>query len=164
MLGLARVGRIAPVPQFRPDKTECDADTVRAVITHRYYVLAQYRRAVRNACRQEIHRRTRRAAVRSGEGIDPTAASKLLRWLRLHTWDRRTRRLLTLDPVWRKDQLLHTVYLLRQELCGIWSRSAATGSATAEQSLKQLCDWRARAETSGIATLREFARRLPHLV
>jgi hypothetical protein len=30
--------------------------------------------------------------------------------------------------------------------------------------LKQLCDWRARAESSGIAALREFARRFPHLV
>ena len=35
---------------------------------------------------------------------------------------------------------------------------------TADQLLEQLCDWRARAESSGIAALREFARRLPHLV
>ena len=46
-LGLARVRRIAPAPQFSPLKTECDADTVKAIITHRYYVLAQYTRAVR---------------------------------------------------------------------------------------------------------------------
>jgi len=26
------------------------------------------------------------------------------------------------------------------------------------------CDWHRRAETSGFAALREFARRLPHLV
>jgi stearoyl-CoA desaturase (delta-9 desaturase) len=164
MLGLARVGRIAPVPQFSPDKTECDADTVQAVITHRYYVLAQYTRSVRNACRQEIYRLTQLAAVRSGEGIDAVSASKVLRWLRLHTWDRRARQPLTLDPVLRKDQLFQTVYSMRQELSGLWSRSAASGSATADQLLKQLCDWRARAETSGIAALREFARRLPHLV
>jgi len=164
MLGLARVDRIAPVPRFSPGKTECDADTVRAVMTHRYYVLAQYTRSVRNACRQEINRLTRRAAVRSGEGIDAASATKLLRWLRLHTWDRRARQPLTLDPVLRKDQLLQTIYSMRLELSRLWSRSGATGSATAEQSLKQLCDWLARAETSGIAALREFARRLPHLV
>jgi len=34
------------------------------------YVLAQYTRSVRNACRQEIHRLTQLAAMRSGEGID----------------------------------------------------------------------------------------------
>jgi stearoyl-CoA desaturase (Delta-9 desaturase) len=164
MAGLARVNRIAPVPQFSPGKTECDADTLRAVITHRYYVLAQYTRAVSNACRQEISRLERRAAVRSEEGIDAISAGKLLRWLRLHTWDRRARRPLSFDPALRKAALFETVYSMRQELSGLWSRSSASGSATADQLLKQLCDWRARAESSGIAALREFARRLPHLV
>jgi stearoyl-CoA desaturase (Delta-9 desaturase) len=164
MLGLARVGRIAPVPRFSIYKTECDAATVRAVITHRYYVLAQYTRSVRNACRQEIYRLTRRSALRGEVEIDAASAGKLLRWLRLHSWDRSGRQPLTLDPVLRKHQLLQTVYSLRQELGLLWSRSAASGSATAEQSLKLLCDWRARAEASGIADLRDFARRLPQLI
>jgi stearoyl-CoA desaturase (delta-9 desaturase) len=67
-LGLARVRRTGPTPAFRPHKTQCDADTVRAVVTHRYYVLAQYTRSVRGACRQEITRLTRNAATASGEG------------------------------------------------------------------------------------------------
>ena len=164
MLGLARVSRVAPVPRFSPGKTECDADTLRAVITHRYYVLAQYTRSVRNACRQEISRLERRAALRGGEGLDAISASELMRWLRLHTWDRRARRPLMLDRALRKAHVFQTVYSLRQELSALWSRSGANGSATAEQLLKQLCDWRARAESSRIAALREFARRLPHLV
>lgn len=164
MLGLARVGRIMPVPQFRPDKTECDADTLRAVVTHRYYVLAQYTRSVRHACREQIDRLTQLAAVSRGEGIDAASASKLLRWLRLHSWDRSARRPLALGALLRKDQVLQTVYSMRQELSGLWSRSPANRFATADQTLKQLCDWRARAEASGIAALREFARRLPHLV
>jgi stearoyl-CoA desaturase (delta-9 desaturase) len=137
---------------------------VRAVITHRYYVLAQYTRSVRNACRQEIYRLARRSALRGEVEIDAASAGKLLRWLRLHSWDRRGRQPLTLDPVLRKHQLLQTVYSMRQELGVLWSRSAASGSATAEQSLKLLCDWRARAEASGIAGLRDFARRLPQLI
>jgi stearoyl-CoA desaturase (delta-9 desaturase) len=164
ILGLARVGKVAPVPRFSPDKTECDADTVRALITHRYYVLAQYTRSVRSACRQEIDRLTRLAAVRSGEGIDAASAKKLLRWLRLHTWDRDGRQPLALDPVLRRDQLLQTVYSMRQELGALWSRSTAGGSATAEQSLKHLREWQARAEASGIAAVREFARQLPRFV
>jgi stearoyl-CoA desaturase (Delta-9 desaturase) len=163
-LGLARVSRIAPVPRFSPGKTECDADTLRAVVTHRYYVLAQYTRSVRNACRQEISRLERRAAVRSEEGIDAISAAELLRWLRLHTWDRRAHRPLTFDPALRKADLLQTVYAMRLELSALWSRSSANRSATTDQLLKQLCDWRARAESSGIAALREFARRLPTLV
>jgi stearoyl-CoA desaturase (Delta-9 desaturase) len=164
MLGLARVNRIAPVPRFNRSKTECDADTLRAVITHRYYVMAQYTRSVRNACRQEISRLERHAARRSAEGIDAVSAAELLRWLRLHTWDRRARRPLMFDRALRKAHLFRTVYALRQELSGLWSRSGAGRSATADQLLKQLCDWRARAELSGVAALREFARRLPHLV
>ena len=159
-LGLARVRRIAPTPRFSPAKTECDADTVKAIITHRYYVLAQYTRSVGDACRQEISRLKRHAATPSGDGIDALSARSLLRWLRLYTWDWRARRPITLDTLVRKHKLLHTVYSMRRELSELWSRS----SASTDQLLKQLCDWRERAESSGIAALREFARRLPHLV
>ena len=159
-LGLARVRRIAPAPQFSPGKTECDADTVKAIITHRYYVLAQYTRAVSDACRQEVRRLKQHAVTRSGDGIDALSARDLLRWLRLYTWDWRARRPIALDSLVRKAKLLHTVYSMRQELSALWSRS----SASTDQLLKQLCDWRERAESSGIAALREFARRLPQLV
>ena len=60
----------------------------------------------------------------------------------------------------RKDRLLHTVYSMRQELSELWSPS----SASTDQLLIQLGDWQARADASGIVALREFARRLPHLV
>ena len=161
-LGLARVNRTAPIPQFSPGKTECDADTLRAVITHRYYVLAQYTRSVRNSCRQEIARLERRSAGHSEEELDASAAAEVLRWLRLHTWDRRARRPLSFDLALRKAHLLRTVYSMRHELSALWSRSSASRSA--DQLLEQLRDWRARAESSGVAALREFARRLPHLI
>jgi stearoyl-CoA desaturase (delta-9 desaturase) len=159
-LGLARVRRIAPAPRFSPGKTECDAATVKAVITHRHYVLAQYTRSVRDACRQEIKNLKQRATTPSGDAIDALSARSLLRWLRLYTWDWRARRPITLDTLVSRDKLLHTVYSMRQELSELWSRS----SASTDQLLKQLCDWRERAESSGIAALREFARRLPQLV
>jgi stearoyl-CoA desaturase (delta-9 desaturase) len=159
-LGLARVRRIAPAPRFSPGKTECDAATVKAVITHRHYVLAQYTRSVRDACRQEIRSLRQHAATPSGDAIDALSARSLLRWLRLYTWDWRARRPITLDTLVSRDKLLHTVYSMRQELSELWSRS----SASTDQLLKQLCDWRERAESSGIAALREFARRLPQLV
>jgi stearoyl-CoA desaturase (delta-9 desaturase) len=164
MLGLAKVNRIAPVPQFSPSKTECDADTLRAVITHRYFVLAQYTRSVRNACLQEISRLERCGDLRGAEGIDAVSAAKLMRWLRLHTWDRRAHQPLRFDPVLHETHLLQTVYSMRQELSALWSRSSATRPATTDRLLEELCDWRARAQSSGIAPLREFARRLPNLV
>ena len=75
-LGLARVSRIAPVPRFSPGKTECDADTLQAVITHRYYVLAQYTRSVSDCMPAGDQPARRRAAARSEEGIDASSAAE----------------------------------------------------------------------------------------
>jgi len=69
-----------------------------------------------------------------------------------------------LRPALRKAHLLRTAYSMRQELTALWSRSGTSRPASADQLLEQLRDWRARAEASVIAALREFARRLPHLV
>jgi stearoyl-CoA desaturase (delta-9 desaturase) len=161
-LGLARVNRTAPIPRFSPRKTECDADTLRAVITHRHYLLAQYTRAVRNTCRREIRRLDRRTAVCGEAGIDAGSAAELLRWLRLHTWHRTARRPLAFDRAVRQTHLLRTVYSMRRELSALWSRSSTACST--DQLLEQLRDWRARAESSGISALREFSRRLSHLI
>jgi stearoyl-CoA desaturase (delta-9 desaturase) len=159
-LGLARVRRLAPAPRLSPGKTACDADTVKAIVTHRYHVLVQYHRSVGKACRQEIRRLRRHAATPGGSGIDAPSSRNLLRWLRLHTWDGHARRPMTFDSLERRHDLLHTVYAMRRDLSALWARS----SASTDQLLKQLADWRERAESSGIAALREFARRLPHYV
>jgi len=159
-LGLARVRRIAPAPRFSPGKTACDADTVKAVITHRHHVLANYTRSVGEACRQEIRRLTGRHATQSGNGIDAVSARALLRWLRLHTWDRRARQPMRLEALVGSHELLHTAYSMRQELSELWSRS----SASTDELVRHLCGWRARAESSGIAALREFAQRLPQYI
>jgi len=159
VLGLAKVNRLAPKPRFSVGKTECDAATLRAVITHRYYLLAHYTRSMRKACLQEILRLER--SGNRGEELDAAAAAELLRWLRLHTWHRRARRPLSFGPALRMGHRLQTVYSMRQELGAFWSRSSASRSS--DQLLEQLRDWRVRAESSGVAALREFARRLPHL-
>jgi stearoyl-CoA desaturase (Delta-9 desaturase) len=159
-LGLARVKRIAVAPRLSAGKTACDAETVKAIVAHRYHVLAQYHRAVGDACRQEIRRLKQLAATAGGDGLDELSAKSLLRWLRLHTWDWRVRRPMTLESSVRKHELLRTVYSMGRELSELWSRS----TASTDQLVKQLSDWRERAEASGIAALRDFARRLPHYV
>jgi len=45
---------------------------------------------------------------------------------------------------------------MRQELTALWARS----TASSEQLLKQLQDWCARAEASGIKQLQDFSMRL----
>ena len=158
-LRLARVRKTAPQPCFQPAKVECDADTVQAIITHRHYVLAQYTRSVRDACWHEVLK-LKATANACGERIDARSARNLLRWLRLHTWDARARGPITLETLAGQAKVVHTAYSMRQELSQLWKRS----SASTDQLLRQLCDWRERAESSGIAALHEFSRRLPHLV
>jgi stearoyl-CoA desaturase (delta-9 desaturase) len=138
---------------------ECDADTVQAIITHRHYVLAQYTRSVSDACWHEVLK-LKATASACGERIDARSARNLMRWLRLHTWDARARRPITLETLAGQAKVVHTAYTMRQELSQLWKRS----SASTDQLLRQLRDWRERAESSGIAALHEFSRRLPHLV
>lgn len=49
---------------------------------------------------------------------------------------------------------------MEQELSALWSRS----SASTEDLLMQMSAWRRRAEASGNLAVREFARRLVHLI
>src|SRR3989304_3512551 len=52
-LGLAHVKKTAPRINLAP-KTQCDIDTVQAVITHRYEVLAKFARSLKQTCVEEI--------------------------------------------------------------------------------------------------------------
>lgn len=55
-LHLARVKKVAPRICHNPSKILCDADTLRAVITHRYDVLARFGRSVHRTALDEISR------------------------------------------------------------------------------------------------------------
>jgi stearoyl-CoA desaturase (delta-9 desaturase) len=123
-------------------------ETVQAVITHRYEVLAKYAKSLRQTCAAEI-RAMRARAVR----IDRSAISRML-----HR-DASTLPSSEQDAVHealRHSKVLETVYQMRQELAAVWQRS----NASKEQLVRQLEDWCARAEQSGIEALEQFSRRL----
>jgi stearoyl-CoA desaturase (delta-9 desaturase) len=63
LCGLAKVRRIAKRPRFLPGKTDCDLETLQAVITHRYEVLRNYDRLV--LCARSNRARRRSAALRA---------------------------------------------------------------------------------------------------
>jgi stearoyl-CoA desaturase (delta-9 desaturase) len=54
------------------------------------------------------------------------------------------------------SKVLATVYNMRQELTAVWQRS----NDSTEQLVRQLEDWCARAEASGIVPLQQFSRQL----
>ena len=54
-LGLAKVNRVAPVPRFTAPRPTPDLQTLQAVITHRYDVMAQYARSLKRTHAGEQH-------------------------------------------------------------------------------------------------------------
>jgi stearoyl-CoA desaturase (delta-9 desaturase) len=154
LLRLATVLRVAPKVRFDWSKVEVDADTVKAVIAHRYDVLTKYAHTLQSTCKSEIQR------LRSAGSLPA---------IRDTGSERRLRKLLILDakqvPSGERDTLhsalessriLNTVHALRQELASIW----AGRTDTSEQLVKRLEDWCRNAEGTGIQALQEFSRRL----
>ncbi len=150
LLGLAKVRKVIPSPKFGEAKNVPDLDTLQAIITHRYDVMTRYVASLKRICGDEIER----LAATHGRSFNPRA---LRRWVlsgedrNLAPDDRRTLELVLVDSA-----ALSTIVSMRRDLAAIWARS----TASREQLLKQLHDWIARAEQSGIEQLQEFSFRL----
>ena len=147
-LGLAQVKKVAPELKLDAAKTRCDLATVQAVITHRYEVLAKYAKTLRDTCAGEIHSLKARAV-----SVDRAAVKRMLH---VDAGALQANERAKVNDAISKSRVLATVYTMRQELTALWQRS----SASKEQLVRQLEDWCARAETSGIFALQEFSRRL----
>jgi stearoyl-CoA desaturase (delta-9 desaturase) len=148
LLGLAHVKKVAPTIKLDNAKTHCDLATVQAVITHRYEVVAKYAHTLRQTCADEIGQLKARAV-----SVDRAA---LKRMLHLGADALPASELANISEARSKSKVLDTVCSMRQELAALWQRS----NVSAEQLVRQLEDWCARAETSGIIPLQEFSRRL----
>lgn len=147
IVGLAEVKKLAPPVKIATGKARCDLQTLQAVITHRYDVLARFTRLVKATCAEELRKLRER---RPGHAID---LQSVKRWLHLDAKLVPAKEKAELEEVLKTSKVLDTVYTMRQELVMVWQRS----TATKEQLLSQLEDWCRRAERSGIAPLREFS-------
>ncbi len=152
-LRLAKVRKVAPGIHYNPSKTRCDIDTLQAVITHRYAVLAKFARSLRWTAAQEI-RKLRASVIPELKGSKALHAVK--HGLRGDVGELPETERAVLDLALRSSTVLSTIYSMRGDLIALWSRS----TASKEQLVKQLEDWCRRAEDSGIGALREFSRTL----
>jgi len=149
-LGLAKVKKVAPEPKFDRSKLVADLDTLHAVVANRYDVMAKYARSLRSAWREEVDQI--RASSALGSGFLKSSKKLLQREpTSLETSQRQQ-----LSELFQHSSALKTMHEMRVELGAIWERS----HFTSEQLLQQLRDWCARAEASGIRSLREFSLRL----
>ena len=150
ILGLAEVKKLAPQVKMEAGKSQCDLNTLQAVITHRYDVLARFTRLLRTTCAEELRRMREH---KTGHSVD---LQTIKRWMHLDATLVPEPEKAKLDQVLGTSKVLTTVYSMRQELAMLWQRS----TASKEQLLSQLEDWCHRAEKSGIAPLRDFSRTL----
>lgn len=146
---LAQVKKIAPQVRLDISKTVCDLETLQAVITNRYEVMAKYAVSLKKTYSAEVTR----IKLQASDKLDVT---RIKHWLHLDETDLTEQQKIKLGIVIHASPILHTAYTLRQELAVIWQRS----TTSKEHLVKQLEDWCHRAENSGITALSEFSQRL----
>ncbi|MDL9999291.1 fatty acid desaturase [Variovorax sp. J22P240] len=152
-LHLAKVRRVAPRIRYDASKTQCDAGTLQAVVTHRYEVLARFARSLRPVAVREIC--SLRASALPGS-MDFKALDPVKYLLQRDAAQLPEPQRAVLRQALDSSTVLRTIYSTRQDLTALWGRS----TATKEQLVKQLEDWCRQAEESGIGALRDFSRTL----
>ena len=150
ILGLAQVKKLAPKVRIELAKQACDLQTLQAVITHRYDVLARFTRSIRATCAEEMRR------LASHSRLHAPDFQRFKQWLQRDDKFVSAQDKARLEQVLDNSRILKTIYTMRQDLSALWQRS----SASREQLVHQLEDWCRRAELSGIVSLQDFSRTL----
>ena len=148
-VGLAKVLRVAPSLDIRPNITAPDTETLRALLSHRFQAMTDYQRNVlKPALREEaaaagarlrelLPRRMRKGLVDDGRWLKPDAREQLHAWV-----SQRPRIQALVEHRARLSALLEA------------------RSHDAAERLRQLQAWCQEAEASGIRALQEYAARL----
>ena len=144
-LGMAKVKKVPPKPvlsEVRP----ADDQTLEAVITNRYEIMARYSKTLQRCISNELQNMQEFAAHLKDardwlykDEVKLTAGEKK-----------------KLEELMKTNPQLRKMIEMRRELQAIWGRS----NATREQLLGQLRSWCHRAEEAGPKALKEFSLRL----
>ncbi len=143
---LARVKRLAPRAVSTRGRQLIDSDTVRAVVSQRFYILKRYGQIVIRPALREARRNTDRMGRRLIQ-----RARDLMTREDIPT-DHEAKE--TIARVLQQDHTLATIYHFKQQLKEVWSRTAAGQPGRVER----LQAWCAASEQSGIRALEEFAQ------
>ncbi|QSI78665.1 DesA family fatty acid desaturase [Niveibacterium microcysteis] len=149
MLGLAKVKKTIPQPKFAEAKKMVDLEMLQAIVTHRYDVMRRYANSLKDVYREEM--------AKLSQSESKVDLKQLRRWLNAERTEGFPAKLQQqFEKAVAESPRLQQLVTMKQELVAIWARS----SASREQLVKQLQDWCARAEASGIRQLEEFSERL----
>jgi len=149
LFGLAKPKRIPPKEHLLPGKATVDADTLTAVFTNRFQVMARYsREVIAPVIREERHR-----ASETGRSMLRRVRTLLVRESALTNNDQNQQQLAN---VLTQFGSINVVYQFRLKLQEIWAKSAASQKELVES----LQEWCHQAEATGIESLRKFVKRL----
>ena len=154
---LAKVKKIAPRPRFDFSKAKIDAETVQAVIAHRYEIVTKYVKALKATTREEVTK-IRASGHASPMSImrEGKAIRSLKQWMRSDADQLSAEHRASLSETLSHSKVLENLYTLRLDLAKIWERS----TLSKEELVAKLDDWCKRAEATGIAQLQQFTRQL----
>ncbi len=157
-LGLAKVRKLAPALRLRqtPASEHEAAETVHAIITHRYRVMQEYARMVRKTAREEFARLKARAERGEIEMPNLRQLRQTLKDYLADTSSLADAQRARLAKLFEHSEALHRLYQARQELASLWARS----TESREQLTARWVAWRQAAEASGLSPLRAFSQRL----
>lgn len=149
--GLAKARKTAPHIVLGDLKPVADEQTLEAIITNRYEVMANYAREMRLVCQAEL-----KIATQQAKAADVALLQVARRWL--HRDDDKVPESLRpqLAQVRAQHQVLAQMYAMREELRQLWSSQ----HLNREQLAQHLQAWCKRAEESGIQALQEFSYKL----
>ncbi len=147
-VGLAKILRVAPALDIRPNIALPDAETLKAVLAHRFQVMTDYFSGViaptlreesthTSSSWRELPKRMRKALANGGRWLDHEARERLSHWV-------------------SERPLLATVCDYRNRLYTLLER----GNHGSESLMENLQNWCHEAEASGIHALQVFAARL----
>jgi stearoyl-CoA desaturase (delta-9 desaturase) len=146
--GLAKPKRLPPKEHLAHGKLSIDVDTLKAIFTNRFQVMARYSKKVI----LPVLREEQNSAETSGKVMLRRARPLLVREPLLIDEQKQQQLLVVLSHF----RPLNVVYQFRIKLQEIWAKSAATQKELVES----LEDWCRQAEASGIEALREFVKQL----
>jgi stearoyl-CoA desaturase (delta-9 desaturase) len=144
-LGLASVKRTPPELVVNRDKQLVDMETVRAVVSNRYYVLKQYG--------VNVIKPVSRQAEQQSEKMARQLLQRARKFMIREDLQLVGKAQEIIDSALQLDTRLATVYRFKQQLKEVWDRT----SQNQANRVQRLQDWCAEAEQTGIESLQDFA-------
>jgi len=148
-VGLARVKKTPPKLELGNIRPVADEKTLEALIAHRYEMMAGYAQNMRKACAAEIE------AIKAKKG-DVSVLMAAKRWLHRDEDKVPASAAPKLAQARAAHPVLDKMVTMREELRQLW----LSRSQSREQLASDLQAWCQRAESSGIAALRDFSYKL----